>query len=111
MEPPGPPGAPAEAPEAVPPAASAGTDELPAASWPDEAVESAILAEARERGEPPPVRAPGAEAAEEVADPKALPPLNDLVNRIPAEVREVLEDLYRARFVAVKRVPLRALKA
>lgn len=40
----------------------------------------------------------------------ALPPLNDLVQRIPAEVREALEDLFRAKFVAVKRVPKQALK-
>lgn len=80
------------------------------ASWPDDPAESAFLAEARERGEPlAPVR-----AQEEIADEtdaKALPPLNELVNRIPAEVREALEDLFRARFVTVKRVPKRALKS
>ncbi len=79
------------------------------ASWPDDSAESAFLAEARDRGEPiAPTR-----AKEEIADEtdaKALPPLNELVNRIPADVREALEDLFRARFVTVKRVPKRALK-
>ena len=49
---------------------------------------------------------------EEVADDseaKPLPPLDELVQRIPAEVRDTLEDLFRARFVSVKRVPKRAL--
>jgi hypothetical protein len=39
-----------------------------------------------------------------------LPPLDELVKRIPPEVRETLEDLFRARFVTVKRVPKKALK-
>lgn len=39
-----------------------------------------------------------------------LPPLEDLVKRIPAPAREVLEELFRPRFVTVKRFPLSALK-
>lgn len=109
------PGVPADAgtaterPEPVEAAASV-PGEAEGASWPDESVESAFLAEARDRGEP---IAP-ARAKEEIADEtdaKALPPLHELVNRIPAEVRETLEDLFRARFVTVKRVPKRALKS
>lgn len=95
-----------DAVEVAPPASS----DAEGASWPDESVESAFLAEARDRGEP---IAP-ARAKEDIADEtdaKALPPLNELVNRIPADVREALEDLFRARFVTVKRVPKRALKA
>jgi hypothetical protein len=68
-----------------------------------------MVSELRDRGEvvaPP----PAAEAAEE-NDSGPLPPLNDLVQKIPADVREVLEDLFRARFVAVKRVPKKALKS
>lgn len=79
------------------------------ASWPDDSAESSFLAEARERGEP----IASAKAKDEIADEtdaKSLPPLSELVNRIPAEVRETLEDLFRARFVTVKRVPKRALK-
>jgi len=50
------------------------------------------------------------EGSAEPADTKPLPALVDLVNRIPPEVREALEDLFRARFVTVKRVPAKALK-
>lgn len=83
--------------------------EVPGGGWPDAAMESAFLAEARARGESLPVKAPESDAADE-ADARPLPPLNDLVDRIPENVREVLEDLFRARFVTVKRVPKRALK-
>ena len=77
-------------------------------SWPDESAEAAFLGEARERGE---VVVP--KKAEDVAEEttaKPLPALDALVERIPAEVRDVLEDLFRAKFVAVKRVPKKALK-
>ncbi|MBI3885441.1 MAG: hypothetical protein HY302_06900 [Opitutae bacterium] len=40
----------------------------------------------------------------------ALPPLAELVNRIPAPVRGLMEELFRAKFVTVKRVPKSALK-
>ena len=40
----------------------------------------------------------------------SLPPMEDLVKRIPAETRELMEELFRARFVTVKRVPKSALK-
>lgn len=89
-------------------------EELPrdastAATWPDDAAEAAFLAEARDRGEvPTPVKA-REEIAEET-DARPLPALDDLVARIPAEVRESLEDLFRARFVRVARVPRKALR-
>lgn len=78
-------------------------------SWPDESAESAFLAETRERGEPVSTKRIETDALEET-DSKALPPLDELVNRIPAEVRETLDELFRARFVTVKRVPKKALK-
>lgn len=87
--------------------------------WPDESMESAMLGELRERGEtvvPPGVAqaGPGGESAgsaeEKETDKKALPPLDSLVQRIPPEVRETLEDLFRAKFVTVRRVPKKALK-
>lgn len=87
-----------------------GDEEGAVTTWPDDAAESSFLAEARTRGEavtPP-------KAREEVADDtdtQPLPPLNELVERIPVEVREVLEDLFRARFVKVKRLPKSALKS
>jgi hypothetical protein len=71
--------------------------------------ESSFLAEARDRGE----RVAPAKPSEDVVDEmekKPLPPLDELVNRIPAEVREALDDLFRVRFTTVRRVPRRALK-
>ena len=76
----------------------------------DEATEAAFLSEARERGEPVRTAASADAEALEDASPKALPKLDELVNRIPSDVRETLEDLFRARFHNVKRVPKKALK-
>jgi hypothetical protein len=78
--------------------------------WPDEAAEAAFLAEARDRGEP--VRtAPASVATAEENGTKELPRLDDLVKRIPPEARELLDDLFRARFTAVRRVKKTDLKA
>ncbi|WP_438482405.1 hypothetical protein [Oleiharenicola lentus] len=47
----------------------------------------------------------------DVEDEKGeLPPMDDLIKRIPLAARETLEDLFRARFVTVKRIPKSALK-
>ncbi|OAM87950.1 hypothetical protein AW736_20005 [Termitidicoccus mucosus] len=43
-------------------------------------------------------------------DNAKLPPLETLKARIPQETRELLEELFRARFVAVKKIPRQALK-
>lgn len=85
-------------------------EEAPAPIWPDETAESAFRAEATERGEPTRVaREP--EETEEENESGAVPKLDELVARIPAGVREAMEDLFRARFVAVKRIPRKALKS
>ena len=39
-----------------------------------------------------------------------LPPMEDLVKRIPMPTRDLLEELFRAKFVTVKRLPRSALK-
>ena len=39
-----------------------------------------------------------------------LPPMEDLVKRIPAPAKAVLEELFRPHFVTVKRFPPSALK-
>ena len=57
-------------------------------------------------GEPP-----KAENLEPESDAPSLPPMEDLVKRIPIPARELLEELFRARFVTVKRVPKAALKS
>ena len=87
-----------------PPPREAGED----SGWPDAALESAYMAEAAARGETPqPVKA-GVAFTEET-ETLPLPALEDLVRRIPPEVRETLDDLFRARFVRVTRVPGKAL--
>lgn len=48
--------------------------------------------------------------AQESETGDSLPPLEDLVNRIPAPTRAVVDELFRAKFVTVKRVPKSALK-
>ncbi len=80
------------------------------APWPtDEVGESAFLAEARERGETVAVK-PAAAREESEAEAGPLPTLDEIVQRIPAEVRDVLEELYRAKFTAVRRVSEKFLK-
>jgi hypothetical protein len=81
--------------------------------WPDEASESAMRAEVAGRGETLNSKAAreAAEAvAEAAAEKKNLPKLDELVGRIPAEVRDTLEDLFRVKFVKVARTPKKALK-
>lgn len=56
--------------------------------------------------------ASGADAAAEVEEaPAKLPAMEDLVQRIPAEARGALDELFRARFVRVQRIPRKALRA
>ena len=45
---------------------------------------------------------------EDVSGP--LPPLDELVARIPAPARALLDELFRSRFLSVKRMPRSALK-
>lgn len=75
-----------------------------------ESAESEFLAESRARGEPVTVTKPVATAAAEEADPKSLPQLDDLVKRIPPEVRTILEELFRAKFLTVRRLPKSVFK-
>jgi hypothetical protein len=87
-------------------------DDVP---WPtDEGAEASFLPDARERGETEvPLAAVAAEPSakeESEAELGALPPLDELVQRIPAEVRDALEELYRVKFTAVRRVPAQALR-
>jgi hypothetical protein len=77
---------------------------------PSENEESAFLAEQRSAPAPEaPAAVRGSPTDEENSGP-ALPPLDSLVQRIPSATREVMEELFRARFVTVKRVPTSALK-
>jgi hypothetical protein len=46
-----------------------------------------------------------------VADISQPPPLEELVQRIPSEVREALEELFRAKFTRATRVRVSEKKA
>ena len=83
--------------------------ETGASNWPDESAETAFRAESRERGEPELPAGLLVEATEET-DTKGLPALEDLVKRISPEARELLDELFRAKFTGVRRVPAKALK-
>ena len=48
---------------------------------------------------------------DEPGEGKSLPTLETLIRRIPAETRAALDELFRAKFIAVRRVPERALKS
>jgi hypothetical protein len=91
---------------AMTPARGPAEGEIPEAV--DELAESAFRAEARERGE---AIVPIAARPAEMEEKGPLPPLDSLVQRIPADVRETLEELFRAKFVKVRHVPAKALKA
>ena len=78
--------------------------------WPDETAESAFFAEQREQGAPVPVAA-AAEVGEEIDAGNPLPTLDELVKRISPDARELMDELFRAKFTTVKRVPKTALKA
>lgn len=81
-----------------------------AGGWPDESAEASFWAEARERGEVRPINREG-EGEPEPEPATALPSLEGLVERVPTEVKAALDDLFRARFVRVTRIPRQALKA
>ena len=55
----------------------------------------------------PPLISPASGAEDDTGD---LPPMEDLVTRIPGAARELIEELFRARFITVKRIPKAALK-
>ncbi len=100
-------------PAEVPPPGEIASSVEPDAAWPDESAEAQFLAEARERGET--VAAAPAPAAEpEAAEPEPAgpaPELDALVERLPPAVRETLDELFRARFVRVTRLPRKTLMA
>ena len=76
--------------------------------WPDEAAEAAFLAETRGTEQSVGLRREAPVHEEPVVAP--LPKLDELVNRIPAESRELLEELFRAKFTTVRRIKQSDLK-
>jgi len=78
------------------------------APWPGTADEASFLAEQRVQGVVPPAATAG--PANEPTDLSPLPSLEELVQRIPAEARAALDDLFRAKFTGVRRVSKKMLK-
>ena len=70
------------------------------AEWPDAGDESAFLSEAASRGESSPPLSAGV-AASTVG--VKLPPLEELVEKVPAAVRGILDDLFRVKFTGVRK--------
>jgi hypothetical protein len=90
------------------PTAANGIAALPSddtAPWPGSTDESSFLAEQRVQGVVPPVG-----PASEPTDLSPLPSLDELVQRIPAEARAALDDLFRAKFSGVRRISKKSLK-
>ena len=87
------------------------TAETVAPPLPGEEAEAAFLAEARERGEDVASVAAALAAAEGEDEKGALPPLEELIQKLPAELRDTLDDLFRAKFVKVMRVRKKDLPA
>jgi hypothetical protein len=75
------------------------------APWPGMTDEASFLAEQRGSGIVPPTG-----PVSEPTDLSPLPSLEELVQRIPAEARAALDDLFRAKFSGVRRVSKKSLK-
>lgn len=78
-----------------------------APAGPSSEEEAAFLAQEREMGVVTPALMHAETPPEEKGD---LPPMDDLVKRIPMPARDLMEELFRAKFVTVKRIPKSALK-
>jgi hypothetical protein len=93
-------------------------EEEAAPAWPGEAEEASFLAGERgssaagavPTGGPAAPPLPTVDTAE-VADISPPPPLEELVQRIPPEIREAMEELFRAKFTRVTRVRVSEEKA
>jgi hypothetical protein len=70
------------------------------AEWPDDADESAFLSDAAARGES---QVPVGDRSGAPTLDARLPPLDELVKRVPADVRRVLDELFRAKFTRVRK--------
>ena len=68
--------------------------------WPDESDEASFLSESAERGDAP---APASDGSAALVIGDKLPPLDELVGKVPAEVLGLLDDLFRAKFTGVRK--------
>jgi hypothetical protein len=91
-----------------------GLKDEPARQWPGEAEEASFLSGEREQpanSAPIPIVTPAPSAAPGILTPGETPPLEELVERIPSEVRQALDELFRAKFTRATRVRLSDKKA
>ncbi len=94
-----------------PPAADDREEDRP--DWPPPEVEAAMSAEAADRdgGNRAAPTSRRAREAAETLDGGPLPSLDQMVAMVPPELREQLDELFRAKFTAVRRVPAAVFKA
>jgi hypothetical protein len=96
------------APEATNPAEP--TEEEGAPAGPSEAEETALFAAQKLQAAATDTMTAGLGLVAEVEEAATkLPAMEELVRRIPAGAREVMDELFRAKFVRVQRVPKQAL--
>lgn len=80
--------------------------------WPPPDIEAAMSAEAADRdggdGRAPTSRR--VREARETLDGPPLPALDEIIGQIPPETKEQLEELFRAKFTEVRRVPAAVFK-
>jgi hypothetical protein len=83
-----------------------------APAGPSEAEEATFLSEQTTRGAGADVVPVGVSLVAELEDAGTkLPGMDELVQRIPADIREVMDELFRVKFVRVQRVPKKALQS
>ncbi len=90
------------------------SDDEESAPWMDEEREAAMKAAMEvEDAQREASAAPNRRQAERVdtLDGGPLPELEDMIAQVPAELKEAMDDLFRAKFQSVKRVPQAVLKA
>jgi hypothetical protein len=86
-------------------------EETDAPAGPSEAEEAVMLADRNTSTVSPDTVPAGVGLVAEVEEtPAKLPSLDELVQRIPPDVRELMDELFRAKFVRVQRVPKKALQ-
>lgn len=90
-----------------PEGAEGGIEEGDVAPWPTASEETAFLSGSPEGPGAPVASAVSAAAAADSKPAAPLPPipsLEELVKRVPDSVKELLDDLFRARFTTVRRL-------
>lgn len=78
--------------------------------WPDEEAEAAMLVELNGRETSAAPLTKRRVAREETDEAGDLPALDDALQKVPVAVRKTLDELFRAQFVQVRRVPAAVMK-